>query len=480
MNSINDDKLYSLGLEHYKKNKLDNSYDFLVKIKNKNLNTYKLISNIHIKKNDFKNAEITLNQILSLDKENLFALNSLGDLNKLEKKYNVAEKFYKKTIFYDKNFVPGYFNLASLYEDKGELKLAKDLYLKVVEIDNKNYAAYFNLQRLDDNSVTEETIIKIENEIKFNKDSHDKNIAYGHFVLAKYYRKKNKINTEIKELSKGHKIFFDSDPINKNAVNYWLEKVPKKMNKKILFNNTDKNKFKSSNFEPIFIFGIPRSGTTLVETIITSGEEKIYNAGENFIIQKALQNSQLNKKIHETDESLEFDISFLRKNIIESYMEYFSIKSEKFKFIDRTMTNFFFSEILLELFPNAKIINCKRDSFHNLVAIYQQCLNNLPWSHNVQDIKKYISIYNSKLKKLENIYSKNILNVELKKLTEFPENTSKELMSFCNLKWSENVLKYYERKDLICTTASNIQIRKKIFKYDSAKFFPYKEYFDNF
>ena len=68
----------------------------------------------------------------------------------------------------------------------------------------------------------------------------------------------------------------------------------------------------------------------------------------------------------------------------------------------------------------------------------------------------------------------------MKKLTEFPENTSKELMSFCNLKWSENVLKYYERKDLICTTASNIQITKKIFKYDSAKFFPYKEYFDNF
>ena len=404
----------------------------------------------------------------------------MGDLNKLEKNYKVAEKFYKKTIFYNKNFAPGYFNLASLYEDKGELKLAKDLYLKVVEIDNKNYAAYFNLQRLEDNFVTDEIIINIENELKSNKDFYDKNRAYGHFVLAKNYKKKNNIDMEVKELFKGHKIFFNSDPINKNAVDYWLEKVPKKINKKFLFKNTDKNKFKTSNIEPIFIFGIPRSGTTLVETIITSGEEKIYNAGENFIIQKALQNAQLNKKIYENEESLEVDINFLRKNVIESYMENFSIKTEKLKFIDRTMTNFFFSEIILELFPNAKIINCKRDSFHNLVAIYQQCLNNLPWSHNVQHIKKYISLYNSKLKKIEKIYSKNILNVELEKLTEFPENTSKELMSFCNLKWSENVLKYYERKDLICTTASNIQIRKKIFKYDSAKFFPYKEYFDNF
>ena len=48
-------------------------------------------------------------------------------------------------------------------------------------------------------------------------------------------------------------------------------------------------KIKSKNIKPIFIFGIPRSGTTLVETIITSGEEKIYNAGENFILQKAFK-----------------------------------------------------------------------------------------------------------------------------------------------------------------------------------------------
>ena len=165
---------------------------------------------------------------------------------------------------------------------------------------------------------------------------------------------------------------------------------------------------------------------------------------------------------------------------MNSYIEKFSVQTEKLKFLDRTMTNFFFSEILLEVFPNAKIINCKRDNFHNLIAIYQQCLNNLPWSHDVEYIKKYISFYNLKLKNLNKNYSKNILNIELKTLTEFPEETSKKIMSFCNLKWSDKVLKFYERKDLICTTASNIQIRKKIYKYDSAKFLPYKEYFDNF
>ena len=480
MKNFNDESLYTKGLEKFRKNQLDNSLDFLLSIKKKNLNTCKLISQIYIKKNDFKSAKSFLNKILSLDKKNLFALNHLGDLNKLEKNYLDAENFYVRLISIDKNFAPAYFNLASLYEDKGELKLARKNYLKVIEIDTKNYAAFFNLQRLDKNFITYEIFKNINNHLKDNQNFSDKNIAYGHFILANYYRKKKEINLEIKELSKGHEIFFNSDRMHKDAVNYWLETVPNMVNKNFLFKDNEKDKIKSSDIEPIFIFGVPRSGTTLVESIITSGNEKIYNAGENVILQRALQKSQLKKKIQESKESITLDVSFLREYIIKIYKKQLSIKSKKFKFIDRTMSNFFFSEILLKIFPNAKIINCKRDNFHNLVAIYQQCLNNLPWSHNIKDIKKYISFYNYKLGILQKNYSKNILNVELKKLTEHPEYISKEKMSFCELNWSEKVLKYYERKDLICTTASNIQIREKIFKYDSSKFLPYKEYFDNF
>jgi len=480
MSNFEDKSLYSRGLDFYKKNQLDNSLNLLIRIENKDLNTLKLISQIYIKKTDFDNAKIVLSEILSLDKKNLFALNSLGDLNKIEKNFVSAENYYLKSISFNENLISTYFSLGSLYEDKGELDLAKKNYLKVTEIDHKNYAAFFNLQRLEENLITEEIIKRIDDDLKTSQNTKNKNIAYGHFVIAKNYRKKNEIKKELIELSKGHKIFFNSDPINKDAVKYWLEKVPKMVNKNFKFENSDKNKTESSNIEPIFIFGIPRSGTTLVETIITSGDEKIYNAGENFILQKALRESQLYKKLKESEKSIQIDASFLKKNIINSYIKQFSAPNKKFKFIDRTMTNFFFSEILLALFPNAKIINCKRENFHNFIAIYQQCLNNLPWSHDIDYIKKYISIYNLILEKLNKKYNKNILNIELKTLTEFPEETSKTIMSFCNLKWSDKVLKYYERKDLICTTASNIQIREKIYKYDSAKFLPYKEYFDNF
>ena len=122
----------------------------------------------------------------------MFAINSLGDVNKIEKNYLEAEKLYRKSISCSKNFLPAYFNLASLYEYKGELTQAKKHYLKVTKIDNKNYAAYFNLQRLDENLITEQTIKNIDKDLNINQNFNDKNIAYGHFILAKNYRKKKK------------------------------------------------------------------------------------------------------------------------------------------------------------------------------------------------------------------------------------------------------------------------------------------------
>ena len=192
MYNFEDTSLYSKGLEYYKKNQLDNSLSFLIKIKKKNLNTLKLISQIHLKKNNVYNAKVALKEILRLDNQSLFALNCLGDVNRLEKNYLEAEKFYRKSISHNKNFVHSYFNLASLYEDKGELKLAKNYYLKVIKIDNKNYAAYYNLQRLEENLITDQVIKNIDNDLKINQNSNDKNIAYGHFVLAKNYRRKKR------------------------------------------------------------------------------------------------------------------------------------------------------------------------------------------------------------------------------------------------------------------------------------------------
>ena len=70
-----------------------------------------------------------------------------------------------------------------------------------------------------------------------------------------------------------------------------------------------------------------------------------------------------------------------------------------------------------------------------------------------------------------------ILTIDLEELTNDPETISKKLLSFCDIVWSEKVLDFYKREDLLSKTASNIQIRKQIYKYNKKRFEPYRYYF---
>ena len=96
-------------------------------------------------------------------------------------------------------------------------------------------------------------------------------------------------------------------------------------------------------------------------------------------------------------------------------------------------------------------------------------------------VRNLISLFdNFQQKKIINFFKKKypdkIFSVDLEELTNKPEEVSKELYQFCGLKWSENALKFHNRKDLVVSTASNIQVRKAINKYDHEKYRPYKEF----
>ena len=101
MNKYDDQSLYSKGLEFFKKNKLDEALELFKKIENQNINSLNILSKICIKKNEIKNAKNYLNKILNLDKENLFALISLGDVYKMEKNFTQAEKYYLYSVSFN-------------------------------------------------------------------------------------------------------------------------------------------------------------------------------------------------------------------------------------------------------------------------------------------------------------------------------------------------------------------------------------------
>ena len=145
-------------------------------------------------------------------------------------------------------------------------------------------------------------------------------------------------------------------------------------------------------------------------------------------------------------------------------------------FTEKSLENFFYIDLILNLFPSAKFINCKRNLNDLIFAIYQQFFTKISWSHSIENILKYIDNYLKTIKYFKGKYPDKILDIDLKDLTENSIDVSKNIFDFCELKWSNTSLEFYKRKDLLSKTASNLQIREKIYKYDSAKYLPYKNF----
>ena len=161
------------------------------------------------------------------------------------------------------------------------------------------------------------------------------------------------------------------------------------------------------------------------------------------------------------------------------------ILQKKKKFIDKSLENFFNIEIICNIFPNAKFIHTFRNPIDSVISIYQSMLPELSWTHKIEDILNYIDNYLKVMKFFNSKYSKSIMNINLEYFTKNSEQYSKNVYDFCNLKWSDNVLKFYKRNDLYSKTLSYTQVRNKVEKYDSEKYKPYfvllnkyKDFFD--
>ena len=184
---------------------------------------------------------------------------------------------------------------------------------------------------------------------------------------------------------------------------------------------------------------------------------------------------------NENFNEFEIDINILKNDLIKK-LEKLIGKKKNFEniFIDKSLENFFYIDVILKIFPSAKIINTFRDPRHSVIAIFQQMFKQISWSHRIQDILEYIDFYLKVINFFKSKYPNQIFSVNLEKLSLNPKNILKELFNFCNLKWQDDYLNFYKNENIISRTASNIQIRQKIYKYDKDKFKNYKFVFEKY
>ena len=288
-----------------------------------------------------------------------------------------------------------------------------------------------------------------------------------------------KAEEDLGNIESAYKYLKSGNSLKKKILNYNIAKdVELFSNIKKIFNKFDFQKTDNSKTDNIiFILGMPRSGTSLVEQIISSHSE-VFGAGElpilsNIIKKSFIENGSLViEKINQNFNELS-TIESLRVDYLE-YIRYFNF-TEKY-ITDKAPLNFRWIGFIKILFPNAKIIHCSRDPKNNCLSMFKNLFEGgLPFTYDENDVVEYYKLYKDLMKFWESKFKDSILNIKYEDMIKDNEGEIKKIINFCNLDWEDNCLKFYNNKTPI-KTMSTAQARQPIYKSSVKSFDKYSKF----
>ena len=455
---------YNLGKTQKELGKLTEailSYKKAIEIKPDYAEAYNNLGNIQKELGKLTEAILSYKKAIEIKPDYAEAYNNLGNIQKELGKLTEAILSYKKAIEIKPDYAEFYNEIGGAQIELGKISEGVSSYKKAIEIKPDFAKAYNNYTDSVKIQINDPILLKLDKLIK-KKNLSEKDSTYLFFAMGK-------AQLDIGNSEKALQLINTGNSLRKKELKYKIQKS------KDIFDKI-KNNFKELNIkkektsldsigQPIFIVGMPRSGTTLVEQIL-SCHSSIYGAGELDFLDNAInlidwQNNKIQKK----------DIIEIRKNYINELKKI----SKSTYTTDKMPFNFRWIGFIAYAFPNAKIIHVKRDAMATCWSNYKNNFSKagLSFAFDQIDIAKYYKLYEDLMKFWQKKFPEKIYELNYDKLTENQELESRKIFNYLGLKWENSVLEFHNNSRVV-QTASNIQVRKKMYKGSSQQWKKYK------
>ena len=215
---------------------------------------------------------------------------------------------------------------------------------------------------------------------------------------------------------------------------------------------------------PIFVVGLPRSGSTLIEQILAS-HSQVEGTHELSDLPRTMQSARRRSSIHKSfPESIQhFGLDQwveISQDYLKSTQKY---RTDRPFFIDKTPNNFIFAGVLKLALPNAKIINARRHPLDSCFGSYKQLFaSGQPFTYDLFELGEYYLEYQQLMEYWHEVIPNFILDVHYEKVVSDLEVEVKRILDFCNLSFEENCLRFHETERAV-KTASSEQVRQPIY-----------------
>ena len=410
------------------------------------------------------------NQVLKLEPENVEVLNNLGTIYRDLDDTKISIEHYNAALSANPNHSGAYYNLGFAYQDLGDINKAIQNYEQAIEI-NDHVWSYHNLSylkkfKLDDPHISKmESLLLQDNIPKLDQ-------VHLNLALARVNDSLGRKKQFLQFLEKGNRLRKKETKYSIEESLYFHETI-----KEIFLHSMPVSKKPDkdsvSEITPIFILGMPRSGTTLVEQILSS-HNSVYGAGELKTLTKLatpIINNYSNGDISNISlQALEF--------IRQEYLNMLSNLNSNLQIItDKLPLNFQFIGFILSAFPEAKIIHLKRNAIATCWSNYKHFFTDKEnsYSHDLNDLAAFYNSYVDIMDFWHKLYPNKIYDLSYETLTTNQEDETRKLINYCNLEWDEKCLSFYENNRAV-KTPSSPQVRNKMYQGSSDAWKQYEEF----
>ena len=403
-------------------------------------------------------AKKSFKNILNMDPKNGLIWAEYGTVLTKLANYREGRDAYLKALEFKPDSPRVHLSLGHVYKTMGEINASINSYKNTIIQNNLSGEAYWSLANLKTYSFSENEIKDMEETLK--GDMSDIERSQMHFALGKAYEVKKDFDRSFRNYYEGNKVKKGLIKYSSDDTSYNTKRILDFFSKENI-NNLSKSS--TNNPDPIFVLGMPRSGSTLVDQIISS-HSKVDGTQElpNIIkIAAELNNDKQNSYPEVLKELDDLKISKLGKDYIS---ETTWARDNAPFFIDKMPNNFIHIGLIKTILPNAKIIDTRRDPMDTCFSCFKQFFaRGQLFTYSMEDLGNYYTDYIRAMNHWHKVYGKDIFTVHYDDVINKTEETIRELIDYCNLPFEQECLEFYKSSRPVKTPSAE-QVRQPIYK----------------
>ena len=413
------------------------------------------LGNVLASMGDTQDAEAAYSRAVEIDPAYAEGYYNLANLVSARGAAAEAEPLLRKAVEFNPDFVAAHNNLAIVLKDLGRIEDAANSFSRALEIDPNSGAALYGVSQTRKFAADAPEIAAGERILgSANLDASDR--INVHFALGKMYDDCGNYAAAFENFTAANRLKgggFDRDRHAKA-----IEAMIASDTAGAIRDSGDAGNFSKT---PVFVLGMPRSGTSLVEQIIASHSDAFGVAEMNEIAEFAATHPG-------ADDARDFAPRYLNRLA--------GISGGARRVVDKAPWNYLYIGLIATVFPRARIIHCVRDPLDTCLSCYfQNFTSGHDYTADFGDLGFVYRAYQRLMAHWQSVSRSPILEVRYEDLVARQEETSRALIAFCGLEWDPDCLGFHNTVRAV-NTASSWQVRRPLYASSTERWRNYADY----